>query len=79
MGSEGRFCLVPPEEKPRTALSEQRNEGCIGGRHTSVTCPGLKMKSIRGRAVFIDISLDNGLTFIETDLEISWRTCVTSR
>ncbi|XP_073071855.1 uncharacterized protein [Manis javanica] len=45
---------------------------------TSVTCPGLKMNN-RGRAVLIDISLDNGLTFIKKDLEISRTTCATSR
>ncbi|KAI5932027.1 Anthrax toxin receptor-like, partial [Manis javanica] len=45
---------------------------------TSVTCPGLEMNN-QGRAVLIDISLDNGLTFIKKDLEISRTTCATSR
>ncbi|KAI5140582.1 Anthrax Toxin Receptor-Like [Manis pentadactyla] len=45
---------------------------------TSITCPGPKLND-RGQAVFIDISLDNGLTFIKTDLDVSRRNCVTSR
>ncbi|XP_073073570.1 uncharacterized protein [Manis javanica] len=45
---------------------------------TSITCPGLEMNN-QGRAVLIDISLDNGLTFIKKDLEISRRTCAMSR
>ncbi|XP_057362763.1 anthrax toxin receptor-like isoform X3 [Manis pentadactyla] len=45
---------------------------------TSITCPGLKMSNLDW-AVFIDVSLDNGLTFIETDLDVSRRSCVTPR
>ncbi|XP_057349771.1 uncharacterized protein LOC118933399 [Manis pentadactyla] len=33
----------------------------------------------RGWAIFIDISLNNGLTFIKTDLDVSRRNCVTFR
>ncbi|XP_036772211.2 anthrax toxin receptor-like [Manis pentadactyla] len=45
---------------------------------TSITCPGPKLND-RGQAVFIDISLNNGLTFFKTDLDVSRRNCVTSR
>ncbi|XP_073080491.1 anthrax toxin receptor-like [Manis javanica] len=45
---------------------------------TSVTCPGPKLND-RGQAVFIDISLNNGLTFFKTDLDVSRRNCATSR
>ncbi|KAI5160410.1 Anthrax Toxin Receptor-Like [Manis pentadactyla] len=45
---------------------------------TSVTCPGPKL-NYRGQAAFIDMSLDNGLTFFKTDLDVSRRNCVTSR
>ncbi|XP_073081045.1 anthrax toxin receptor-like isoform X2 [Manis javanica] len=45
---------------------------------TSITCPGPKLND-RGQAIFIDISLNNGLTFFKTDLDVSRRNCVTSR
>ncbi|KAI5136539.1 Anthrax Toxin Receptor-Like [Manis pentadactyla] len=50
----------------------------VSVQDTSITCPGLKMNN-RGWAIFIDISLNNGLTFIKTDLDVSRRNCVTSR
>ncbi|XP_057349657.1 anthrax toxin receptor-like isoform X1 [Manis pentadactyla] len=50
----------------------------VSVQDTSVTCPGPKINN-PGQAVFIDISLDNGLTFIKTDLDVSRRNCVTSR
>ncbi|KAI5939171.1 Anthrax toxin receptor-like [Manis javanica] len=50
----------------------------VSVQDTSITCPGLKMNN-RGWAIFIDISLNNGLTFIRTDLDVSRRNCVTSR
>ncbi|XP_073081335.1 anthrax toxin receptor-like isoform X4 [Manis javanica] len=45
---------------------------------TSITCPGPKLNN-QGQAVFIDISLNNGLSFIKTDFDVSNRSCVTSR
>nr|XP_036850450.1 anthrax toxin receptor-like [Manis javanica] len=50
----------------------------ISVEDTSITCPGPNITN-PGQAVFIDISLDNGLTFIKTDLDVSRRSCVTSR
>ncbi|KAI5939163.1 Anthrax toxin receptor-like [Manis javanica] len=50
----------------------------VSVQDTSITCPGLKMNN-RGWAIFIDISLNNGLTFIKTDLDVSRRNCVISR
>ncbi|KAI5136527.1 Anthrax Toxin Receptor-Like [Manis pentadactyla] len=50
----------------------------VSVQDTSITCPGLKMNN-RGWAIFIDISLNNGLTFIKTDLDVSRRNCVTFR
>ncbi|XP_057349767.1 anthrax toxin receptor-like isoform X3 [Manis pentadactyla] len=50
----------------------------VSVQDTSVTCPGLKINNW-GQAVFIDISLNNGLTFIKTDFDVSRRNCVTSR
>ncbi|XP_073080125.1 anthrax toxin receptor-like isoform X2 [Manis javanica] len=47
-------------------------------KDTSITCPGLKIDN-SGQAVFIDISLNNGLSFIKTDFDVSKRSCVTSR
>ncbi|XP_073080230.1 anthrax toxin receptor-like [Manis javanica] len=50
----------------------------VSVQDTSITCPGLKINNW-GRAVFIDISLNNGLSFIKTDFDVSRRSCVTSR
>ncbi|XP_057349819.1 anthrax toxin receptor-like [Manis pentadactyla] len=44
---------------------------------TSITCPGPKLNN-QHQAVFIDISLNNGLSFIKTDFDVSRRNCVTS-
>ncbi|KAI5947855.1 Anthrax toxin receptor-like [Manis javanica] len=50
----------------------------ISVEDTSITCPGPNITN-PGQAVFMDISLDNGLTFFKTDLDVSRRSCVTSR
>ncbi|XP_073080529.1 anthrax toxin receptor-like isoform X3 [Manis javanica] len=49
----------------------------VSVRDTSITCPGPKLNN-QGKAVFIDISLNNGLSFIKTDFDVSRRSCVTS-
>ncbi|XP_073080616.1 anthrax toxin receptor-like isoform X1 [Manis javanica] len=50
----------------------------VSVQDTSVTCPGPKINN-PGQAIFMDISLDNGLTFFKTGLDVSRRSCVTSR
>lgn len=49
------------------------------GLRVTVWAAGHRLPFLCSRAVLIDISLDNGLTFIKKDLEISRTTCATSR